>query len=367
MALTACFDGNAEQYGDEYYGDEYYGYESYEDFEGSDGAYDAPQASNDMPNQYEARQAGGGGNNQIMDLGLGVVARTYTNLPSGWSVRGQMMTNPALGFGGDAHIEISGPNGARFIETAPVIFQGGQQGAYAGAERSIQQGLQRASVSGSRAGAWNITGQANGMQVAQAPFKSNDGREGIMQVGYQIRPNGEGMANPMVFFCQPAEGQAFMAAMKQVNAGRQNSPQWSARQQQAAQGGIATMNRAHQGRMAEAQRSFDANQRNYKAGVASNDAAHAKWMSDFRSSGSSSYSSYSGGGGGSDRAHQRELDAISGTERYHDPNIGYDQRLEAGYDRTFTNGQGEFRQSNNAFDEPSAWQGDWTEIRPVDQ
>ncbi len=133
-------------------------------------------------------------------------------------------------------------------------------------------------------------------------------------------------------------------------------------QRRGIQQGMASIQSGHQQRMSDLNSHFQSSQRNFDARQAGNDRANAAWMDNFRNSGST------GGGynGGSDRGHNSFIDAVTETERYHDPNTGFDQRLEGGYDRTFTNGVGEFRQTNDPSVDPSAWQGDWTEQRPVD-
>ncbi len=393
LGLTACFDGNSQQYDDEAYGDDYYGDETYGDDyygdetyggQGSYGEagtsagdgnrpdytrYDQQYRPEDREPYGDAGRAGahgGTGAVQIMDVGLGVVGRTYTSIPAGYSVRGQQMTDPAVGFGGDCFIEISGPNGAKFIETAPATTRSGLQGIYTATEQSIMQGLQRAGVSGRRTGAWvqKQAPQGVNMLAAQAPFTTSDGLAGFMQAGYMLDQSGSGMSTPMVFFCRPADEATFMQGVSQLNGSRQNNPQWSARQRQAAQGGIATLNGNHRKTMAAIESTGAAGRRAHESRMRDSDASHARFMEGFRGSGSTSGGYNSNGSG--DRGHDAFIDAMTETERYHDPNSGYDRRLDAHPERTFTDGQGNWRQTDDAFADPNAWQGNWTEQRPVD-
>ncbi len=233
FGFTACFDNNSDAYNEDYYGDKSYGEESYGDESYGDEGYgkqeygnqeygSQPSAASDQQGQpsggsYASSQSSGGGV-QIMDAGFGISNRTYTVVPAGYSIRGQQRTDPSTGVVADCHVEIIGPNGAKLIETVPVLLQGGGKRAMlAAAEQSIMQGLQRSGASGRRTGEWkdiappSSGGQGSNLSAAEAPFTTSTGMTGKMLVGYEVNQYGTGYGTPLVHFAKSGDGVCFRA------------------------------------------------------------------------------------------------------------------------------------------------------------
>lgn len=292
----------------------------------------------------------------IMDRGLGVPAQIYTVIPDGYQISGYKTTDPSKGITGDGFVLIAGPDGKRRIFGASVMMANGDINLLLRyVTQSIQTALQRAGESGNLTSGWKqAPSLIASMNNLQAEFATPDGRVGQINLFY-LMDGGSGTAFPMITFSHPQDINQFIRELQAIDNGVQNNPQWSVRQQQAAQNGIRQLNSNHQSRMASMQSQFDAGQRAHAARQAGYDRANAQWRENFNSDWSTQSPDSSGGG------QAAFIDMITETERYQDPSTGYERRLDAGYDHTYTNGQGNYYQTNDHFFEPGSMQGDWGE------
>jgi hypothetical protein len=151
-----------------------------------------------------------------------------------------------------------------------------------------------------------------------------------------------------------ASPQAFEQAKKALLNGLaniQNNPAHiQAYNQEEAQKSNQMWN-AHNQRMKSNQASFEQTQRAMKS---SNDAVNNSIMSTWESQNASS-----------DRMQRNTVNSINEENTITDPANGQSYQVEAGYERYWTNGQGEQIMSNDYFYEPGtdpSMNGQWTEV-----
>ena len=300
--------------------------------------------------QYEQNTA------TIMDRGFGIPAQIYTVIPEGYQISGYKTSDPSRGLSGDSFIRIAGPDGRRRIIGAPILMANGDINLLLRyASQSIQTALQRAQESGNLTSEWRqAPASIPGTSSLQAEFATPDGRVGLINFVYQASAD-SASGFPIITFSRLQDINQFIQELNAINQGVQNNPQWSVRQQQAAQNGIRQLNNNHQYRMKSQQALFDAGQRAHADQVAGYDRANAQWRENFNSGWSTQSP------GSSDGGQAGFIDMITETERYQDPSTGYERRLDAGYNHTYTNGQGDYYQTDGHFFEPGSMQGDWGE------
>lgn len=130
----------------------------------------------------------------------------------------------------------------------------------------------------------------------------------------------------------------------------------SAQQQQMAAARSQQSYQAHQQRMAMRQQAFNAHQNRMQQNSQMMDQNHQQWMSNFRSTGNTTTNGYS--------SHNAYVDAIHERQSFNDPYSGQEVHKDGYHQYNYTNGLGDYYQTNDPSFNASSLQGNWQEISP---
>ncbi|PID42349.1 MAG: hypothetical protein CSA52_03790 [Gammaproteobacteria bacterium] len=116
---------------------------------------------------------------------------------------------------------------------------------------------------------------------------------------------------------------------------------------------------AHQRRMADQRRNFNAHQNMVRQRSAQQDANFQQWMSDFRNDGTTPSA------GGSYTGQDYLVDSIHEQQTFYDPDSGYNVSRDGQYDYNYTDGMGNYYGTDNPSFNPHSLPGDWQQTYPL--
>ena len=323
---------------------------------------------------WEVASPASGGRTTIWDHGL-QMARGSLVLAPGWQLHQDIATDPQTARAIRYRFDVVGPEGELVRGAAPVSYAGAQAGqdfdtlwrqhahhSLQGALEQLQIGALRPSADFARLFSEKFPQQAGQARAMEAELRAS--RAGAPYAGrvYVIDMRNEyggGVFVYQVVVSPPQLVERTVQANLQMAYSNQADPHFEARMAQIDRRVLAQMQVDHQRRMAATQAQFDAHQRRMATQRQAFDAQNQAWLESFRGA-------PSGSGGGSGYTHNDQfVDVIRDEESYWDPDSGQRVGLEAGYDRTFTNGLGDFHQTNDAFFDPASMPGDWQPVEPM--
>ena len=295
----------------------------------------------------------------ILDRTLGQPAVRVVNLPSGFRADGFQATDQR-GMIADQHLAVANASGMVF-GYAPYAHSTDASPAALRRAALLSAGtfLQRIGAALARtepAVPVTTQGMPPGAKSYSLDYTLQDGRKGGMIFTCMPAVAGPQLVHVMLGAYPAKDEPAYMARLPKLMQCLQPIPGIDALRKRMSDQALAAQDRAFQSNLRSRERAFQAGQAAHRDLVAGFDRANESWLNDFRSSGG-----YSSGGGA---GHDAFIDAMTETERHYDPNVGFEQRLDAGYDRTFTDGQGNWIQTDDAFFDPASQRGDWYESDP---
>jgi hypothetical protein len=263
------------------------------------------------------------------------------------------VTDSSTGTSADNFVVLAGPNGRMKVETQPIFVMNGDTNKFFEyAEMSVRVGLRKTGNDGYVSSGWQQSASGQ-LSFMVAEFAGSNGRIGSVYLRY-LNSGGVLVGYPSVFLFNRSDENDFFTDLGKINDGYQANPQWAVARNNASRQGLAVSRAQHQNNMASLKASFDASQKTHRSSVDSFDQANAAWSDNFNKSRPSATSS--------DSSYARLISTINETENYSDPSSSIDRTLNAGYKHTYTNGQGEYYQTNDNFFNPMSLGGSWTRI-----
>jgi hypothetical protein len=348
-----------------------------------------PEAANATQTSY-ANQTTAQGRVEIYDQGLQMPIGSYT-LPEGWRLVQDIAINPSTNQPVKYKLDMMGPQG-EFIRALGTTQYGTMVG------KSFEQSWKQLVIAGLQGELEQISfGTLEPDRQAQRKMEENKVYQRIMSQGTQVqctrvslsgRRNGH-MFEGMVQLTYTSNSHMFgtvtavsaigpagkLAQLMQTKTSIDNSfqmnPAYEQRREQIQQQvmyqnnvehnqRMAGSRAAHQQRMADQQASFNAHQQRMGEMSQINDANNARWMENFRNSGS-----YNASGNTGYSSHDAYIDQIYEQSTFNDPYSGQDVQLEGQYDYNYTNGLGDYYQTNDPSFDPHSLQGDWQQTEPL--
>ncbi|MEM7411619.1 MAG: hypothetical protein AAF430_15420 [Myxococcota bacterium] len=329
----------------------------------------------------QARGAGSATELILYDHGL-QMPRARMQLPPGWRAQQDIATDPNTGGVARFHLDVIGPQGELWRSSAPGSYTNFTGTAFEPLWRqtvmtSLQGALESVSLGALRPSPAlaQLPSVQKAMREQNAQALETDltamrgptryaGRVFVIHSMLPENPQAGVLAASVVVSPPPLLEQAVATSLR-ISASQQMNPAFEAAAQRLQQQAMANSWAQHQQRMANNQARFNAHQQrmannqaqfdNYMAGVRAqsnaNDAQHQAWMNQ------NLRQDYS--------AHDQFVDHIRDTDTFHDPDTGGQVQLDAHYDRTFTDGLGNFYQSSDPSFDPSSLDGDWAEVQPL--
>ncbi|MDJ0786158.1 MAG: hypothetical protein QNK05_05080 [Myxococcota bacterium] len=351
-----------------------------------DGRMGAPGAYAQTPPPQQSQS----GVVTLYDHGM-QMARGQITVPSGWRVNQDIATDPNTGRFMRFVYDIVGPNG-ELVRNLPIYTYQSMMGqqfepmwrdavmrALHGALEGVQIGALQTSAVMQRVPTVQQAMQAQNAQPLEAPLQASRGgqpyagRVYVVNMPFPADPS-SGVFVPGLIVAPPDRLEAAIQANLQMALSARPNPQFEQayaaidrrvrqqmqrdHQQRMARNQAAFD--AHQRRMAGNQAAFDAHQQRMAGNQAAFDAQNRQWLENFRGSGGSGASP-----GGGYTTNDQFNDYIRDTDTFYDPDSGQNVQLDGYYDRTFTDGLGNFYRTDDPSFDPNSMQGNWNEVQPL--
>ena len=348
-----------------------------------------PEATNAAQTSY-ANQKTAQGKVEIYDHGLQMPIGSYI-LPEGWKLVQDIATNPSTNQPVKYKLDMVGPRGEliralgtsqygsmvgiSFDQSWKQVVMGGLQGELEqitfGALEPDRQAQRKAEENKVYQ---RIMSQGNQVQCLRGPFSGrHNGQmfEGMVQLTYTSNPHMFGTVTAVCAIGPTGELAQLMQTKTHIDNSFEMNSAYEQRREQIQQQVLYQNNMehqqrmagsraAHQQRMADQQASFNAHQQRMGEMSQINDANNARWMENFRNSGS-----YNASGNTGYSSHDAYIDQIHEQSTFNDPYSGQDVQLEGQYDYNYTNGLGDYYQTNDPSFDPHSLQGDWQQTEPL--
>ena len=311
----------------------------------------------------------------LYDHGLGV-ARSRMTLPPGWTVAQDIAMNPQTGRHVRFRLDQIGPNGELVRTLAPVSYNaqfgpGFEQMWPAAVQRALQGALENVTLGGLRSSdhlARFPIERTPGQQRVEASLtatRAGQPYEGHVHIINQALPEAPhiGTFVAEILVAPPAHLAEALRLNLQVAHTVQVTPEYQAAWAEVDRRVLARMSAEHQQRMANNQAQFNAHQARMADQRATFDAANQAWRDQHFNTGWNTGSTT-----GSEPYTQNEkfLDSvIREQDAFDDPDSGERIRLDGHYDRTFTDGLGNYIRTDDPSFDPHSVQGSWQEVQPL--
>lgn len=305
-------------------------------------------------------------------------------LPQGWQVNQDIAHDPQTGAAQRYVFDILGPKGEllRSFGTSAYSASMGQNFQQMVQQQAAQhasqlvsqvqfgnlqpsQVLQNSSYFRELSQAMQAQGGAvDGLEVMFTGMRNAKAHRGVFYIThyYSNQMPGIGTFATSVVFAPEEQISEAIEVNSRIAESLEKNPAFQQRiqqlQTQQHQQRMARSGQQHQQRMARNKALFDAHQRKMQGLSALSDQRHQQYMDTLRGGGNAA-------GGTQYNSHNAFVDSIHERETFNDPSTGQQRSFDGYYDRTYTNGLGDFVGTDDPSFNQHAMPGDWQEVDPL--